>query len=155
MAATGATAAPAPAPAPARAVSAPGAERVCGGPQEIRTDDSGKEMKADVTLCAFTDGRKIWFQLSPKCSIANPFTAWRDFPSCYMDQQWGTVSQGTTVLTDGQRIAYAGPGVYTFHLDMHVKGSAHLDDSGGTTDIWADGDATYNGEAEGAGLPRR
>lgn len=128
---------------PAASASPVPEERVCTGPQEIRTDAEGKQMKADVTLCAVTNGRTVWYELSPKCSISNPISTWGDFPGCYMDEKDGIVSKGTNVLTEGTRTSYAGPGTYTFDLWMHVLGH-RVEDSGGSTDLWVDGKATYH-----------
>ncbi|MFE0187724.1 hypothetical protein [Streptomyces sp. NPDC058989] len=99
-------------------------------------------MKAAVELCVSTDGKTMNERLSTKCYMSNPISPWWDFGgSCSTSSSTYKVTKDGSPVHAGKRIRYAGPGSYTFELDLHASGTEHNGRT--TTNFWANGQASY------------
>jgi hypothetical protein len=84
--------------------------------------DGGDTRKANVKLCAQTNGQSMKVKFSADCFS---FYGGSPYPTCIPEGSW-ELYKGTTLVadeTDTGSALYPGPGTYTLTASVHVKAS--------------------------------
>jgi hypothetical protein len=109
--------------APPAAASA--AERECTSTQQIITKG---EAKANVSLCAETDGKTVEARFRADCFL-DRWYGWDKFDSCDLQ------IVGSWIYHDGKKLPaasgwnaaeYDGPGTYVIVADVRMRGTSHM-----------------------------
>lgn len=110
-------------------------EKTCTGTQTFEGQDLGK--KANVSLCAHTDGKVLRVTAAADCFWAGGA---HQYDHCYASGDWQLLRNGKPVAkgkTERDAVLYPGPGTYT--LVGHMAAHAEQLTSPGSTRIEASG----------------